>query len=108
MLHTHQVKYRKHKLCSLIHGPLPAGCKCNCPKGRLPMERSFNWTLDGVRGRVEKIIGQVVHHRAYNNCKNRWYYNLLVDSVKLSLHTTAVWSRMYPQYPGYGFWGHFD
>ena len=62
MLHTHQVKYRKHKLCSLIHGPLPAGCKCNCPKGRLPMERSFNWTLDGVRGRVEKIIGQVVHH----------------------------------------------
>ena len=57
------VKYKKHKLCSLLHGQLPAGCKCNCPQGRLPMERAFNWTLDGVRGRVEKIIGQVVHHK---------------------------------------------
>jgi hypothetical protein len=96
------VKYPKHKLCGLIHGPLPSGATCNCPEGRYPFERRFNWILDGVRGRVEKIIGQIVHHASFNNVKNRSHYNLLVAAVKLTLHTTAVWSRLYPQYPGYG------
>jgi hypothetical protein len=61
------VKYPKTKLCSLIHRPLPPGAKCNCPKGRLPAEREYNWIFDGVRSRVEKIIGQVVHHKVRLN-----------------------------------------
>ena len=61
------VKYPKTKLCSLIHHPLPPGAKCNCPKGRLPAEREYNWVFDGVRSRVEKIIGQVVHHKVRLN-----------------------------------------
>lgn len=100
-------KYPKRKLCAVIHGPLPAGAKCNCPKGRLPYQRRYNWIFDGVRGRVEKIIGQVVHHKSFNNVKNRSHYNLLVDSVKITLHAAALWSRLYPQYPGYGDWSHF-
>ena len=110
--HKHQscphclVKYPKRKLCDLIHGPLPPGATCNCPEGRYPFERRFNWILDGVRGRVEKIIGQIVHHASFNNVKSRSHYNLLVAAVKLTLHVTAVWSRIYPQYPGHGDYPH--
>ena len=102
------VKYRKHKLCGIFHGKLPAGAKCKYPHGRFPFERRYNHVFDGVRGRVEKIIGQIVHHSRFHNVKNRSYYNLLVDSVKLTLHATALWSRVAPQYPGYGNWSHFD
>jgi len=62
------VKYPKKKLCSYIHRPLPAGATCNCPKGRTAEERAYNWIFDGVRGRVEKIIGQIVHHKVSCVC----------------------------------------
>lgn len=101
-------KYPKHKLCGIFHGKLPRGVKCFCPQGRFPFERRYNHIFDGVRGRVEKIIGQIVHHARFHNVKNRSYFNLLVDSVKLTLHATALWSRVKPQYPGYGNWPHFD
>lgn len=84
------VKYKKHKLHRIFHGELPEGAKCNCPKGRLPFERRYNHVFDGVRGRVEKIISQIVHHARFHNAKNRSYYNLLVDSVKMTLHATAI------------------
>lgn len=121
------VKYPKTKLCSLIHRPLPPGAKCNCPKGRLPAEREYNWIFDGVRSRVEKIIGQVVHHKvrlnlsyfvfpfshiralkAFNNIKNRTSYNIIVASVNLTCHLTALWTRMYPQFRGYSNGPHFS
>ena len=73
------VKYRKHKLCALLHDPLPRGVTCNCPNGRLPAEKVcmqswylsltnitmfyffqiYNTTFGGYRGRVEKILAKV-------------------------------------------------
>ena len=138
------VKYPVKKLCCLLHGPLPKGCKCNCPKGRTPDEKFYNHIFDGVRGRVEKILGQVVHHKvrlpshvhliqhsfpmsllnvlhfpspshtltrtqqAFNNVMNRKHFNYLVACVKVTLHLTALWSRVYPQFRGFENGGHFD
>ena len=49
-------------------------------------------------GRVKKNTRQVVHHKQFNNVKNRSHYNLLVASVKITLHAATLWSRLYPQY----------
>ena len=74
-------------------------------------------TVGHKSGKVRKVpLMRVEHEGEYGIIASKggnpthpgWYYNLLVDSVKLTLHTTALWSRMYPQYPGHGFWGHFD
>lgn len=143
------MKYPVKKLCCLLHGPLPPGSKCNCPKGRTPDEKFYNHIFDGVRGRVEKILGQVVHHKvnttyfarvfvptfdsntiiicaavahnahahthtractcqAFNNVMNRKYFNYLVACVKVTLHLTALWSRVYPQFRGFENGAHFD
>jgi hypothetical protein len=58
-------KYPMKKMCPLFHRPLPPHLKCNCPKGRLPFEKTYNTIFDGYRGRVEKIFSQVLHHRAF-------------------------------------------
>jgi hypothetical protein len=125
------VKYRKHKLCSLIHRPLQhygvdAHTSCNCPKGRLPGEKVslflafplsfyltiiasqvYNTVFDSYRGRVEKIFAKVVNHKLFMG-KCALHYDTLTAAVQITVHTTAVWCRNNPQYPGYGDWGHFD
>ena len=37
-------------------------------RARTAEERAYNWIFDGVRGRVEKIIGQIVHHKVSCVC----------------------------------------
>ena len=32
---------------------------------------------------------------------------LLLATVKITLHSSAVWSRLRPQFDGYGNWPHF-
>lgn len=124
------VKYPKKTLCSLFHRPLPPGAKCNCLEGRLPEERAYNWIFDGdhgVRSRVEKIIGQVVHHKvnrigalsllATCNCNPhlcfppsacRFSTTLKPDLTITFCHLTALWSRLYPQFRGYTNGPHFS
>lgn len=101
------VKYKMKKLCPLIHRPLPDGIKCNCPKGRLPAEKVYNATFDAYRGRVEKKIAQVTHHRLFKG-KNHLHFGFLVACVHITLHTTAQWTRDNQQYEGYGDWSHFN
>ena len=101
------VKYRKHKLCDLFHGTLPDGVTCNCPLGRLPAEKVYNSTFDAYRGRVEKIFAQLLHHKMFKG-KNRLNFETLCACMQITMHTTAQWTRDYPQYPGYGNWDHFN
>ena len=101
-----QVKPRKHKLYKLFHDPLPPGVKCKCPMGRLPAERVYATVFDSYRGRVEKIFSQITHHRMFKG-KNHLSFDLLVNCVHITLHTTAQWTRDNPQYEGYGDWSHF-
>jgi len=66
-----------------------------------------NHVFDGIRSRVEKLIAKPAMLGLFNNGKCRVSYPLLLSAVKLSLHTAAVWSRLHPQYSGYGDWAHF-
>ena len=56
---------------------------------------------------MEKIISKIALLGLFSHGKNRISYPLLLATVKISLHTAAVWSRLYPQYAGHGSWGHF-
>ena len=58
-------KFPMKKMCPLFHEPLPDTLACNCPKGRLPFEKTFTTVFDGYRGRVEKIFSQLLHHRLF-------------------------------------------
>ena len=63
--------------------------------------------FDGVRSRVEKIISKPTGMGLFHNGKCRLGYDLLLAAVKVTLHTSAVWSRLHPQFDGYGNWPHF-
>jgi hypothetical protein len=56
---------------------------------------------------VEKIIAKPARLGLFHNGKCRVSFPMLLATVKLSLHTAAVWSRLHPQYSGYGNWVHF-
>ena len=58
-----------------------------------------NHVFDGIRCRVEKIIAKVAVLGLFHNGKCRLHYPALLATVKLSLHTAALWSRMHPQSP---------
>jgi hypothetical protein len=66
-----------------------------------------NHIFDGIRSRVEKIIAKPARLGLFHNGKCRVSFPMLLATVKLSLHTAAVWSRLHPQYSGYGNWVHF-
>ena len=53
--------------------------------------------FDGVRSRVEKIISKPTGMGLFHNGKCRLGYDLLLAAVKVTLHTSAVWSRLPPQ-----------
>ena len=61
-----------------------------------------NHVFDGIRSRVEKIIAKVAMLGLFHNGKCRLRYRLLLATVKISMHTAAVWSRLHPQCDGYG------
>ena len=69
--------------------------------------RKANHVFDGLRCRVEKLIAKVAMLGLFHNGKCRLGYRMLLATVKLSMHTAAVWSRLHPQYDGYGDWAHF-
>jgi hypothetical protein len=75
--------------------------------GRLPAERVYSTVFDAYRGRVEKIFAKVTCHRLFKG-KNHLHFRTLVSCVHITLHTTALWTRYNPQYPGYGNWPHFQ
>ena len=66
-----------------------------------------NHVFDGARGRVEKIISKPASLGLFHNGKCRLGYQLLNATVKIALHTSAVWSRLHQQFDGYGNWPHF-
>ena len=122
-------RYPKKKLCNAIYpcpGVVPPATTCPCPRGFTPFEVQVlscvliatitispslclqaNHVFDGIRCRVEKIIAKVAVLGLFHNGKCRLHYPALLATVKLSLHTAALWSRMHPQYDGHGDWAHF-
>ena len=52
------------------------------------------------RSRVEKIISKPAGMGLFHNGKCRLGYELLLATVKITLHTSAVWSRLRPQFDG--------
>ena len=66
-----------------------------------------NHVFDGARSRVEKIISKPAGMGLFHNGKCRLGYELLLATVKITLHTSAVWSRLRPQFDGCGNWPHF-
>ena len=84
----------------------PAGVTCNCPKGRLPAERTYSTVFDSDHGRFEKLFAKVTCHKFFKG-KNHLHFKTIVCCVHVTLHTTALWSRQNQQYPSYGNWSHF-
>ena len=104
------VKYPKKKLCGVFTpcaGPAPGRRSCSCAVANTPFEVEANHVFDGLRCRAEKLIAKVAVLGLFHNGKCRLGYRMLLATVKLSMHTAAVWSRLHPQYDGYGDWAHF-
>ena len=63
-----------------------------------------NHVFDGARSRVEKIISKPAGMGLFHNGKCRLGSELLLllllATAKIALHTSAVWSRLRPQFDG--------
>jgi len=70
-----------------------------------PQQVEANTVISHYRARVEHVNAKIEKHSLFQ-MKFRGGFRLMSDAVRITLHTTAVWTHLYPPHLPIGSWPH--